>query len=221
MKFRTLRPAWILACLALFVAIPSHADRMNKYEFSLQVPYLFDESIEFDGGATAEIASDPGFGFTAGYNYSNNINLRASFTWNDTRYDGQRILDDGANTVDTISGVMDTVSVSGVADYYFSDGKFSPFVSGMIGWTNIDTNIPAGPVNEVCWWDPWWGYVCDWYQPTYGGDYFSWGVGAGLRFDLTSNHFIRAGYYERWLDIDYTSDSPSVGSAIFEFGFMY
>ncbi len=214
-------PLWVLVSFVCVLALPANADRIKKYEFSLQVSYLYGETIDFEGGAAADIASDPGFGFTAGYNYSNKLNLRASLTWNDTRYDGQRVIDDGNRTVETISSVMDTFSCNGVADYYFIEGRFTPFVSGMIGWTSIDSNIAAAYPEEVCWWGPWWGYVCDYYQPTYGGDSFSYGVGGGLRLDLSPNHFVCVGYYERWIDVDYAESDPALGTAIFEFGFMY
>lgn len=221
MMFSLFKKKYGVAALMMAAALPATADRAYKYEFSLQVPYLYGETVDFEGGASASIASDPGFGFTAGYNYSNHLNLKASLTWNDTRYDGRRVLDDGNGTTETISGVMDTFNFSAVADYYLFDGSFSPFVSGMIGWSAMDGNVAAGFPEEVCWWDPWWGYYCEYYQPTYGADSFSYGVGAGLRFDLSENHFIRAGYYERWLDIEYADSNPSLGSAIVEFGFMY
>ena len=79
MKLRIFKPFWALGCLVAIVAAPSQADRMNKYEFLLQVLYLFGETIDFEGGATADIASDPGFGFTAGYNYSKKFESTCQF----------------------------------------------------------------------------------------------------------------------------------------------
>lgn len=94
-------------------------------------------------------------------------------------------------------------------------------VSGQIGWTAVDSNIASGPPGSVCWWDAWWGYICDYYQPTYTADTFSYGVGAGIRFDINPRMFVRAGYQERWLDVDYVNSNPSLGTTVFELGFMY
>ena len=41
---------------------------------------------------------------------------------------------------------------------------FTPYVTGGIGYAFIDTNIPDSPPQTACWWDPWWGYVCDTFQ---------------------------------------------------------
>ncbi|WP_339617319.1 outer membrane beta-barrel protein, partial [uncultured Gilvimarinus sp.] len=142
----------VTAAVASVLALSSTmatADRGNKYEFSLQVPYLYDESIDFDGGASVKVNSDAGFGFSAGYNYSDNVNLRGSFTWNSTSYDAARVLDDGNNTVEPFGGVFDSFSASLVGDYYFLEGPFTPFVSANLGWTAVDSNIAAGPPNET------------------------------------------------------------------------
>ncbi|WP_041523752.1 outer membrane protein [Gilvimarinus agarilyticus] len=214
----------IVATMASVLALGStvvNADRGNKYEFTLQVPYLYQETIDFDGGANVRVNSDAGFGFSAGFNYSDNLNLRGSFTWNSTSYNAERVLDDGNNTVENIGGVFDSFTANLMADYYFLDGPITPFINGNIGWTTVDSNIAAGPPNSVCWWDPWWGYICDYYQPTYGDDSFSYGIGAGVRFDISNQHFIRAGYYERWLDVDNAIDDPTFGTLSVEFGFMY
>ena len=210
----------LFGVLALCAATAS-ADRTDKYEFTLQIPYAYGDDIDFGGGANVDVNSDAGFGFTMGYNYSEQLNLHGNFTWNSVSYDATRVLDDGDNTEEKFGGVLDTFSASVAGDYYFIDGPFTPFVNASLGWTYIDSNVASGRPESLCYWDPWWGYICDYYQPTYNSDSWSYGLGAGVRFDMNDHYFIRAGYYERWIDIDEAKGSPSTGILSLEFGFMY
>lgn len=221
MKARIFKGVRWLGALALLISVPSWADRAGKYEFTFQVPYLYGETFEFEGDASASINSDPGFGFSAGYNYSDHLTFRGNFTWNDTGYNAERVLDDGANTRQPVSGVMDTFSASASLDYNLLRGAFTPFVNAGVGWAAVDSNIASGPPEGVCWWDPWWGYICNNYQPTYTADTFAYSLGAGLRLDLNQRMFLRLGYYERWLDLDRAQGTTSLGSTVFELGFMH
>jgi opacity protein-like surface antigen len=196
------------------------ADRSDSYEFTLQVPYTYAETIESSGGAQIETEADAGFGFSVGYNYSNNFNLHGNFTWNSTSYSATSIIDTPSPTTEAYGGVMDAFTASLTGDYYFGNGALQPFVSGSLGWSTINSNIAAGPVEGVCWWDPWWGYICDYYQPTYGTDSWTYGVGGGLRFDISDKLFLRGGYSERWIDLD-NAGNTSIGTLTVEFGFMY
>ncbi|MDO3387820.1 outer membrane beta-barrel protein [Gilvimarinus sp. SDUM040013] len=205
----------------LMLALPSAADRGQKYEFAFTIPYLTGETFEFDGGASATLNADPGFGFRAGFNHSDHLNVSGQFLWNSTSYDSVRVLDDGEGTEEPVRGVLDGFTASLMADYYFLKGDFTPYISGQVGWAAVDSNIASGPPSSVCWWDPWWGYICNDYQPTYTEDTFSYGVGAGVRFDISPTMFIRAGYQERWLDIDRADSNPSLSTALFELGWMY
>ena len=210
-----------LAGVIALSASTAQAGRANTYEFTLQVPYAYEETIDFSGGARIKTNSDAGFGFSAGYNYSHNFNLRANFNWNSTSYEATRVIDAAEPTEETYGGVLDSFSATLAGDYYFGNGALQPFVSASLGWSTFDSNVASGPTEGVCWWDPWWGYICDYYQPTYNTDSWTYGVGAGLRFDISENLFLRGGYYERWIDLDNASGNPSIGTLALEFGFMY
>ena len=80
----------------------------------------------------------------------------------------------------------------------------------MVSWakpifalSNIDSNIPSGPATGTCWWDPWWGYVCNTWQPTYEDTAFAYGAAAGLRAELGAGKFFLEGSYNMlWVDFD-------------------
>lgn len=193
----------------------------GAWEFSLNIPYLNDVDHDFDGDASASIDGDFGLGVGIAYNLSERIALRSDISWNSMDYSGTRILDDGAGTIERIKGEMDTLNLSFGGDYYFTTGDFSPFINGNFGWSFIDTNIPNAPPQVVCWWDPWWGYICDGFQETRDENAFFYGIGAGLRFDLGRNSFIKAGYYWQQVDFDNASGSPDFDMIRIEFGVSY
>jgi len=131
------------------------------------------------------------------------------------------VLDNAGQDEIGISGVMDTFNMAFNLDYYLTTGKVAPFITGGLGWGNVDSNIASGPPNTFCWWDPWWGYICGSDVPTYNEDSWFYSVGAGLRIDVGRNTFLRGSYLERWVDIDSADGSPSFATFLFEFGFTY
>lgn len=212
-----------LAALALLAMLSTNtfATQEGTTEFSLLIPYLDSTDINFKGGTSAKIDSDPGFGFGFAYNYSSNLAGRIDMTWNSTSYSATRILDDGSQTSRSINGQLETFSISVGGDYYFMDDDFSPFVNGNLGWNIIDTNIADGPPSTACWWDPWYGYICNTYQSTRREDSVFYSLGAGLRMEVGRGNFLKLGYYESWPDIENASGSPSLGTIRLEIGFKY
>ena len=85
-----------VSCATLFVFLlvtdsfaadfskPSYRSQTSEATISLR--YLEEETIDFEGGATAEINSDYGWGFGFGYNLNENIGLSADFSWLSTGY---------------------------------------------------------------------------------------------------------------------------------------
>jgi opacity protein-like surface antigen len=56
-------------------------------------------------------------------------------------------------------------------------------VTGGLGWTWVDTNIPNGLPETFCWYYPWWGSYCATGVPTADTTKFSYNLGAGVRYD--------------------------------------
>jgi opacity protein-like surface antigen len=81
-------------------------------------------------------------------------------------------------------------------------GDISPFVSGGAGITYVDTSIPTGLGTPVCWWDPWYGYVCDNGYPTKTETDVSYNLGIGVRFDLNRQFSLQPSYNKVWIDIN-------------------
>jgi len=211
-------------CVLLYASIiysEAYAERGGKFDFSLVLPYLSGEDIEFEGGARAEINSDPGFGFGFSFNTSDKLAWRGDFLFNSVSYNATRVLDDGEFTREIFGGNIDTSSILFGADYYFSARAFSPFVNANAGWLFLDPNIPSGAPQSACWWDPWYGYDCHDYQSTYTDTNFVYGIGAGLRFQVNRHNFVKIGYYTEYMDFAQSSSSADFDSIRFELGVSY
>jgi hypothetical protein len=89
------------------------------------------------------------------------------------------------------------------------EGDFTPYVTGGIGYSFIDTNIPDAPPQTACWWDPWWGYVCDTFQSTRNVEEFTYQAGVGVRWDVSPGYTMRFAYEKHWLDLGEATTTPN------------
>ena len=69
-------------------------------------------------------------------------------------------------------------------------GRFTPFITTGIGWNFVDTNIPTEPPQVGCWWNPWYGYICEGFQDTKNVDGFAYQLGAGMRYRVNPVHLV-------------------------------
>lgn len=188
--------------------------REAGWDFGIDLIYQFSKDIDFDGGSTLDIEDDVGLALSFGYRFNSRLELQFSLDWNDVDYKGTiRSANPLGLSVD-IEGSMEsfTPRINGV--YNFMDGPVTPYVTGGIGWAFIDTNIPTGRSEFVCWWDPWWGQVCGNVQPTKDVDAFVYGVGAGVRWDVAPTFTLRLSYEKTWLDLDNASSAPGLDQII-------
>jgi hypothetical protein len=102
---------------------------------------------------------------------------------------------------------MDSSSFGVGITYYLLPGRFTPFVSALIGYTTIDSGIENGEYYESCWWDPWYGYYCAPYADTYSSSDFSYGGAVGLRYDFPSHFFLKATAGMTDIDMDVSGSS--------------
>lgn len=193
--------------------------RTDTWEFTLQPRFTEATTIDFNGGAKAEVNDDVGFGFGFAYNYTSQVALGFDLSWNSANYNATRVLESG-NT-EKVGGSLDSSTMSFAGTYYFTGGRLAPFVSGALGWTYLDTNIPSGPSEGVCWWDPYWGYVCGEYTPTKSAWEFAYGAGLGLRWDLTNAFFLRGSVNQMRVDVDNSTGTNNVTLGRVDIGFAF
>ena len=152
-----------LAFLALaLAALPAQAQstRGGKSEFYLAPVFTDGENYTFEGGSTA--STDTGYGLTLGYafNFDQHKSLGVEFGMGQPGLPRHRAARRGTTTARSTSTAPSRPGrcVSS-ARTTSCEGNFTPFVTGGLGWTYLDTNIPTGLPQNVCWYYPWYGLL--------------------------------------------------------------
>lgn len=210
----------VVVAAALLVAAPAAAqtNRAGKNEVYL-APVLTDgKSYSFDGGTSAR--TDTGFGLTLGFAHNVNPHLTAGIEIEWSEQDYRADVQPGvgnSNSLRTINGTLESRTLRFFGTYNILANNFTPFVTGGLGWTYIDTNIPAGLPENVCWAYPWYGTYCATYVPTQTTTRFSYNAGAGLRLDAGRGVF-RLLVNSQWMDFGGSYGSSNVIQYRIDFG---
>ena len=198
--------ASILVLTAALPAAAAESERDTHWQFSVPVTFTSGASYDSQEGTSININDDLGWGFSFGYNLNKHLLFGCDFTWLSANYNVTLATDvNGDGTPDSstnVAGTLDASNLQFFAQYNIMKGRITPFIRGSIGWSWIDSNIPSGPATGTCWWDPWYGYVCNTWQPTYSNSQFAYGAAAGLRAELGDKFFIEGSYNILWNDFD-------------------
>jgi opacity protein-like surface antigen len=186
----------------------NQTDRAGKWEGHFNVLYGDSQNVSSDRGSSADIDGDFGWGFGFGYNFNDHFALEGNFSWMNSDYSATIVPDAGGSS-QTINGTLETSTLAVNATYNLLARNLTPFVTGGIGSTWVDTNIPDGPATPVCWWDPWWGYYCAPAYPTKSDNYFSYNAGVGVRWDSKGTLFLRGLVSQQWVDVGGGVGTPS------------
>jgi len=217
------KPVAVSSLAAAYQMRPSYRGRRGRYEITLQPRYVASREIGTDGGSKLELDPALGFGVGFGYNFTNKFALHLDGSWARSDYQAMiattNISGNPTGTT-TAGGTLDTTTVALNLSYYFLNGPFTPFLMGGIGWTFVDSNIPSGPPQGVCWYDPWYGYVCSSYQNTYTKDYFSYNLGLGARWDVVPGYFLRGSVGWQWVDLGRAGTTGFMGGRL-DLGYMF
>ena len=201
----------LLACaagLAILLPCGAHAAAdAGQWESDLGISFMSSTDADFKGGTTADFESDTGFRLGLGYHLSENLEIGASLGFGQRDYEAD-IAGDEVGEIFRVKGDLDYTSFVVNGTYNFMSGAFSPFVTGGIGWSWVDTNIATEPPQTGCWWDPWWGYVCTTFQDTRTLDGLTYQVGVGARYDFSDQFVLKASYRIDWIDFDQAEGTP-------------
>ncbi|MEE2730409.1 MAG: outer membrane beta-barrel protein [Pseudomonadota bacterium] len=190
--------------------------RPYSTEFSFNLNYL--ESDTFDGpnGSYLDMSDDVGLGFAYLYNYNAHWAFGGSINWATPNYKAFVKAEAGAEDF-TYKNELEMFTLNFDMVYYFLQRPFTPFVTGTLGWANIDTNIASGGSYDYCWWDYWGGYYCTSYRPTKSESGLNYGVGLGLRWDFNRDWALKGTYRWSEVDIDVAGENPTFTSWRLEF----
>ena len=211
----------ILLIAAVIAAAPADAQssrRARTSEIYFGPVFTDGKSYSFEGGSTAR--TDTGFGLNFGYAYNFDQHFAAGvdLAWSEADY--RATVQPGLGnpgTASTIHGTLETGTVRFHGTWHVLSSNFTPFLTGGLGWTYIDTNIPAGLPELICWYYPWYGQYCASYVPTHATTKFSYNVGAGLRLDAGKGVF-RFLVNSQWADFGNSYGSSNFIQYRLDFG---
>jgi opacity protein-like surface antigen len=165
------------------------SDRSRSWEATIQVLGTGSESRNGENGSEVDFDSATGWGFGVAYNFNEHLAVGFDGAFVKPKYTATFNTDeDGLVSLRHKASVFNG-QLNGT--WNIMKGPFTPYLQLGIGWTHIDSNVADGPPVTGCWWDPWWGYVCSNFYSTYKDTRFSWGAGAGLRYDFQNRMFVK------------------------------
>jgi len=219
----------VLVIVTFAIPLSAFAERRrDTAEFYFAPSWFNSDTLKFsenNKNARVDFENDMGWKIGFGYIFDKNFELSGDFGWS---YPGYRVTADlDANKDGVVDGSVDYRGKSDIFDghlngtYNFIKGPVTPFVTGGLGYTYIDSRIPSGRSVTGCYYDPWYGYICDTYQPTYSDTFFSYKAGVGVRWDVNDSFYLKGTYNRTWIDFDRTTNSPSVQSGALDIGFMF
>jgi opacity protein-like surface antigen len=201
--------AFMLTVAGLMVATQAGAQARDEgWEVGAHLLYQDARDISFTGGSTASFDEDFGLAVAFGYRFNPRLEVQFGLDWNKIDYD----VDLASASVPGLrfagQGDLESFTPHVNANFNFLEGSLTPYVSAGVGWSFIDTNIPDAPPQNVCWWDPWFGEVCDSYQSTHTTDSLMYQMGGGVRWDVSPGYTLRLGYEKRWIELDESTNTP-------------
>jgi opacity protein-like surface antigen len=197
--------------LAAFTALWSaavSAERQPGWEFGAEVIYQDAQNINFKGGSFASLEDDVGIAMTLGYRFSKRLELQFSMDWNTVDYEASVVSGTVGELGFTAEGDLEAFTPRVALNFNLLEGALTPYVTGGVGWSFIDTNIPDAPAQTSCWWDPWYGYYCGTWQSTRSIDDLVYNLGVGARWDVSSTFSMHLGYEKHWLDLGEATSTP-------------
>ena len=196
-----------LAVATLYVPAAQAANRGNNgqgsLEFNVPINYMGSTTTNGESGSSLTTNAAFGMGFGMGYNFNDHFQINGQFSWSGRNYKATII--DETSTPQTVSNTLYSSTINVNAVYYFMAGDFTPFVSGGIGSTLLDSNIAdPGTSPGGCYYYPYWGYQC--YVPTKTSTNVSYNYGLGVRMDVNRSFAVEGSYNQFIIDVANGSD---------------
>jgi len=196
--------------------------RKDQWEFSFSPVLTESKNYSFEGGTTVKQDTGYGWGLGLAKNLNPHFSLGGDLVWGSANW--RATVQPGTGNAlasQTMNGYIETYTVRFNGTYNVLAGNFTPCLTGGLGWTYIDTNVPAGLPQNACWYYPWYGTVCSTYTPTQSTTRFSYNAGAGLRYDFNRSFFGRAMVNLQSVDFGGSYGSTYVRQGRIDFGFKF
>jgi opacity protein-like surface antigen len=187
-----------LVLAMLLIAVPcistAQSTRSQNWEVSVSAIFQDSKSIGGEGTSSLDIDTETGFGVNFAYNLNSRLAIGMDFEFLNPDYTAVLVDENGVLPDIVIDHEISQFNGRIKGNFNFTEGPFTPFVEAGLGWSYFDSNVADGPPTTGCWWHPWWGYICENFYSTFDDTLFSYGVGAGLRYEFIGGSFIKASY---------------------------
>jgi opacity protein-like surface antigen len=208
--------------LPAFAQIPMATERFErtgKTDVYGIGEYLHSDDITFNGpaGDVKVKMDDTGLGgFGVAYHFNDFLSLRGDFMFGGANFKADVQTGPASFTEVQHDAFLQTGRLN--LDYNIINRRITPFVTVGIGYQYLETELNNAPPVGSCYWDPWWGYVCYYDHPIAWETDFTWNVGAGFRWNITDNLFIKAMVGANWLEYSGAKDITMQIEGIFAIG---
>ena len=221
----------LVAALALSsTALAQQNNRSDTWEFSLLVGNLDGETLVADNGSstdaesTIDMDSTTIYGLALNYNFNSHWAFGGELSWGSPDYDAIIIPDDGFGNPDepvTIRHKLDLFSYTFKGTFNLLDGPLTPYAELGFGWTEMDSNVASSPPITGCWWDPWWGYICNTYVNTFSKTRETLTGALGIRWDLNNGMTLKGSYGLMRIDTSRASSSAEMNFYRLDVGWRF
>ena len=198
--------------------------RQGKTEVYGIGQYLHSEDINFNGpfGTVKTKMDDTGLGgFGIAYHFNDFISIHGDFMFGEANFSGDFPIEGAPGS--TVFIKQDAFIQTGRfnVDYNIINRRLTPFVTAGIGYQYLETELHSLPPVSYCWWDPWWGYICDVSHPYASTTDFTWNAGAGVRWNITDNLVVKAMAGATWLEYSGAHGVTSQIEGVFSIGWSF
>ena len=177
--------------ILLFALGPALASAQS-WDFSLAAIYQDSLSVGGEGGpetptpdsSSLDVDSELGWGGNITYNFNKHFALGLDIDYLSPDYELKLVSDTPTEPDVFIDHNFTQWNFRLKGTWNFTEGPLIPYVDFGYAWTDIDSNVADGPPVTGCWWHPWWGYICNTWQPTYNASSLSYQAGIGVRGDI-------------------------------------
>ena len=180
--------------------------------------YLHSGDINYNGphGNVKMSMDDTGLGgFGMAFHFNEFLAVHADFMFGSATFHGDVPLAGGGTVNQSQDAFLQTGRFN--LDYNIINRRITPFVTAGIGYQYMDTELQNAP--PVTWWDPWYGWQTG--QPHAYETDFTWNVGAGVRWNITDQLFIKATVGATWLEYSGANGVTTQLEGMFAIGWMF
>jgi len=179
----------LILVTSLFTTSYADADREQHWDVYFSPNYTAAKILSFENNVQVDLNDRAGWSLGFGFNFTNHVSGDLIFSTGSGNYTVKGATDSGKPISDNMLSSSMTIGMT----YNIIEGPFTPYISGNIGATFVDSRLPDGGGYESCYYDPLYGYTCGIHKTTKTSTEFSYGGSVGLRYDLENQLFLKAG----------------------------